>query len=1262
MKILYTKHFFTTAILTFLLAMLSMGTVQSQTWKLIQPLYPTTGTFVAGFSVADYGATGDGTTDVTSIFQARLNALGALGGGSLFVPAGKYVLKGNLNIPKGITIRGEWEKPIKGQAIKGTILMVYTGRGNENATPFITMEPSSAVMDLSIWYPEQDAGNITAYAPSIMFGKPQYFGNDFCNVKNVTLVNSYSGIVYSRTNGGGCQTINGLYGTPLSRGIEIDNVADVGRLENIDFSPDYWAGSGLSGSPVAGSAYAAWISQNGTAIVMRRNDWTNTSYVNVEGYNIGFHAAPSIASAGTTPNGQNYDMTFTKCRTGIYIENAATVGIMFSKINIMDCNTGVKVGALTSGAVQFHTSTIDASDLAITAEDGSTARLLLQHCTIAKGKVAIAGSTFNASDCDFNNAVPQILIEKDSRAVLSGNRFKNSRQIKNTSIFVSTIDHTPLNLSPLPDFPKIVPETHKPAKQVMYLATAAPYNAKADGVTDNTLAIQSALNAAAADGGGVVFLPPGKYKVLGNLSVPQGVELKGSTDVSTVPTGPGSVLEVYAGRGSATGTPFLKLSAGSGIRGLTFNYPEQMASALPAIPAYPYCIQATGSNVYIINIAIRAVYNGIDLFSYKCDNHFVDYYCGHAFNNAIKVGGGSTGGKILNMQFNTFVYAVGKESKMGSWPNSPTGDNTAAYDYGYDNLKFLILGDCKNQLLYNDFIFGANKGLILAADNATGPSGLSLGTGIDGTRNSLNIDAVGTGGFDFINSQIVAFGDTTTRYVTTDIGFNSRVTFYNSDFWGNAGRNLIVNGGTLDFQTTNFKQPGQVEFAAVKPGAKLNIENSAIWPGKLTSNGSERRMGIRSSVVDSTGISTKNTALWFNNIGNAWSVVINGDLDRRAWTATASVNNNNAKNALDSVANTRWDSQGPQQAGQYFIVDMKTLNTVDKILLDASASPNDSPMGYQVFLSTDGTNWGTAVASGIGGGAFTIINLSSLKGRYIKILQTGTKSNYWSIHEFRVFGKIDVTGVTITPATFTLTGNETKQFTSAITPENATNKKLSWVSSNMGIATVDGNGLVTGVASGQVTITVVTEDNAKESSSTVTVNSVNVTGLSIVSTADVIKLKSTRQLTVSVTPENASNKNVIWSSSDPTVATVNTNGLVTAIAEGTVNITAKSVDGGKIASVTMRVIHNDTENAVVYPNPLTGSTIHIRLPQQQTGNFTAKFINLLGQSLQTAVVKMDNGTGEFILNQKYIPGIYQLEIINKEIGYHIVKKIVLVDQ
>jgi hypothetical protein len=683
-------------------------------------------------------------------------------------------------------------------------------------------------------------------------------------------MNSYSGIVFSRVNGGTGPVMNGIYGTPLSRGVEIDNIVDVGRIEWIDFSPDYWSGSGLPSAPSKGSAFERWIYDHGTGIVMRRNDWSYTSFVTIEGYNKGFLAAPSIASPGAIPNGHHYSMNFINCQTAIYFEAVNGVGIMFTRIHIAGSETGVAVGPGTEGAIQLNTFDIEASANAIVTDASSKTKVMAAHGTVAKGKVSIEGGTFAVSDTDFNNEVPQIQIGKEAQSIITGNRFKEAVQIDNRSRFISAIDQTASEEMKLPDYPVIGVETRLPKRLALYVATEAPFRAKNDGIKDSTAALQAALDQAAADGGGIVFLPPGKYKVLGNLTIPSGVELKGAVDNSTVPTGVGSIIEVYAGRGHPEGTSFLKMSASSGLRGITFDYPEQMASQLPYIAAYPFLIQVTGSDTYIINVGMRAAYNGIDLFTYRTDNHYLDFVTGHVFHTGVKAGGGATGGKIYNLQFNPIVYAAGSESKFGSWPNSPPSDNNkAVYDYGYNNLDFLVLGDVRNETLYNDFHYGSQRGVVLEKENGTGPSGVSLGLGVDGAKRSMVFEAMGAGGFAFINTQIVSIGSAEdTRYIETGPAFEGEAAFYSSDFWGSPAYGITVRQGKVSLQLAHFQNPGQSGFATLDAGSLLLDLSSVGATRALLNIGAEPRLSVRSSIVDAFWINRKKTALWQFNLFN----------------------------------------------------------------------------------------------------------------------------------------------------------------------------------------------------------------------------------------------------------------------------------------------------------------------------------------------------------------------------------------------------------
>ena len=175
---------------------------------------------------------------------------------------------------------------------------------------------------------------------------------------------------------------------------------------------------------------------------------------------------------------------------------------------------------------------------------------------------------------------------------------------------------------------------------------------------------------------------------------------------------------------------------------------------------------------------------------------------------------------------------------------------------------------------------------------------------------------------------------------------------------------------------------------------------------------------------------------------------------------------------------------------------------------------------------------------------------------------------------------ISVTGVKLNKSAETLTVGGTTTLTAIITPDNATNKEVTWKSSNEKVATVDQSGKVTAVGAGEATITVTTKDGGHKATCTVTVNeneqNVPVSGVSISGNTE-INEGATTQLKATVTPSSATNKNVTWESSNTAVATVDNKGLVTGIKEGTTTITVTTEDNGKTASCTVTVKSTRTE-------------------------------------------------------------------------------------
>lgn len=171
---------------------------------------------------------------------------------------------------------------------------------------------------------------------------------------------------------------------------------------------------------------------------------------------------------------------------------------------------------------------------------------------------------------------------------------------------------------------------------------------------------------------------------------------------------------------------------------------------------------------------------------------------------------------------------------------------------------------------------------------------------------------------------------------------------------------------------------------------------------------------------------------------------------------------------------------------------------------------------------------------------------------------------------------VSVANVTLNMSSVEITEGETASITATISPDNADNKKVLWTSSDASVATVS-NGIVTAVKPGTATITATSDDGRKTASCTVNVKArvYPVTGVSLDKTTHTLTEGDTQTLNATVSPSNATNKNVTWSSSDESVAKVDNSGKVTAVKAGTATITVKTEDGGKTASCVVTVYSDE---------------------------------------------------------------------------------------
>ena len=200
---------------------------------------------------------------------------------------------------------------------------------------------------------------------------------------------------------------------------------------------------------------------------------------------------------------------------------------------------------------------------------------------------------------------------------------------------------------------------------------------------------------------------------------------------------------------------------------------------------------------------------------------------------------------------------------------------------------------------------------------------------------------------------------------------------------------------------------------------------------------------------------------------------------------------------------------------------------------------------------------------------------------------------------------ISVESVSLNSQTGELRVGEQTTLIATITPDNATNKSVTWKSDNTEAATVE-NGVVTAVGEGKANITVTTVDGNKTATCEITVlpeeepepEVINVENVTLNSQNEELKIGDTVTLVATITPSNATNKNVTWSSDNTNVATVN-NGVVRAVGEGKANITVTTVDGNKTAVCEITVLPKEEPEPDPEPEVINVESVSLNIQSDE---------------------------------------------------------------
>ena len=290
-------------------------------------------------------------------------------------------------------------------------------------------------------------------------------------------------------------------------------------------------------------------------------------------------------------------------------------------------------------------------------------------------------------------------------------------------------------------------------------------------------------------------------------------------------------------------------------------------------------------------------------------------------------------------------------------------------------------------------------------------------------------------------------------------------------------------------------------------------------------------------------------------------------------------------------------------------VTQLTLKVGEKATLKVTIQPEDAKNNDIIWSSSDDTivkvdEKGNITALKEGK---AIITVKTVEGEYTANCTITVSKDVKEVTAISVSGPKEVMV------------NESITLTATITPTNAINKNIIWKSSNTSIAKVDKNGKVTGLKPGTVTITATSADGKVSTTYKITIkpkpnstkpeqpNEKEILPTSIsISGSTQVNVNESITLTAKVQPSNATNKNVTWKSSNPSIAKVDKNGKVTGLKEGTATIIAISADGNKQAkhTITVKSIYTITLTAMTKETGVFQYAISVKKDGNEFSGYT----------------------------------------------------------
>lgn len=793
--------------------------------------------------------------DAAPVLQAAIDTVAKAGGGTVFLPAGDYAIASSVIVREGVTLRGD--SAASGGA-GGTLLRITADAGNEQASATFSLERGAGLIGLTFWYPEQRVPDPVPYPWTVKNAKMP--ANDNQTVADCTFVNAWKAICIG-PDGNELHTFRNVKICALKTGLAIDSTTDIGRISVVTIAPSVWLNSRLPGVPTAAVLEDYLLSHDTVAVDIGRSDWEYIWRLEVFGYRRGLVFRKG--QRGTT-NAVMADSLLRGCGVACEISALNQVGFSAYRCDFAGQNQAWSGLASFDAVVQFYACRFEGA----LANEGSGI-VTFQACDLMRAPFAAERGQVIMGD----SALGAVRLGTGvTRARLLGFD-EGSARIVNQSVGGDVIicaaegRHTPrATVAGAGGEPP--PVRPRPKSEALFVVTEFGASPEKD---DNAAAFQAALDrAGATKGGGTVYVPAGLYGFRHDIVVPNGVELRGCSDVPHHTVSAGSVLMVYHHAGLEEGPPFVGLKAGSGLRGLTFWYPEQ---PLKAPVAYPWTVRSLGKACWLTDVTLGNAWQGVDFATHRSDGHVISYLAGSTYRRGLFVGNSRGTGWVEDVQFNPH-YAARLPQRLPRVNGEKPGDEGGhIIQFQREHLEGIVFTECGDERVRGTFLYAAFDGI--AFRGKVHAQVLMHGTDT-GSRAAYFDMARGSQVF-FALAQLVSLGDWAEAAVVSGPGNRGEAVFANTQIWAGprtaklAGGTvrleqfntlsgpIEVDGGTLDLAVGVFDRElsAHVAFA---PQAKGGVTSTVFERGPLRVDGDPQRVrtlansfSARPAVLDTEG-------------------------------------------------------------------------------------------------------------------------------------------------------------------------------------------------------------------------------------------------------------------------------------------------------------------------------------------------------------------------------------------------------------------------